>query len=221
MWEARAAHASRMDADAPPRPELSIHAMRMPLDALVLIRYAVLAVFLLALLAALGSWLVRSRRISPFGPVGRALRQATDPLMRPVERRVVRAGGNPVQAGWWLVIAVAIVGVLVISLAQWLLTSWYSVTGAAHRGGRAMLVLAIQVVYDLLFFAMIVRVVASWLGRFRYSPWLRPVYWLTDWIVEPIRRILPTAGPIDFSPLVALLALYLLKLFVLGVLLGA
>jgi YggT family protein len=191
----------------------------MHYDLLVLIRYAVLAAFLVTVLAALGSWLVRTRRISPFGPVGRTLRQVTDPLMRPVERRVVRAGGNPVQAGWWLVIGVAIVGVLIVSLAQWAVSSWYSVTGAAHAGRRAMIALVVQVAYDLLFFAILVRVVASWLGRFRYSPWLRPVYWLTDWIVEPIRRLLPATGPIDFSPLVALLALWALKQFVFQVLL--
>ena len=137
---------------------------------------------------------------------------------RPVERRVVRVGGNPVQAGWWLVIGTAILGILVISVAQWLLASWYSITGAAHAGGRSMLVLAIGVVYDLLFFAILVRVLASWLGRGRYTRWLRPFYWLTDWLVEPIRRILPTAGPIDFSPLVALLVLWLLRQLVFQVL---
>jgi YggT family protein len=191
----------------------------MPDRALLLIRYAVFAAFLLSVLVALGSWLVRTRRVSPFGLAGRALRNATDPLMRPVERRVVRSGGNPVQAGWWLIIGVAIIGVLVVSLAQWVVSSMSTLTGASQAGGRAMLVLAIGVVYDILFFAILVRVVASWLGRFRYSPWLRPVYWLTDWIVEPIRRLLPATGPIDFSPLVALLVLWALKQFVFSVLL--
>jgi YggT family protein len=132
---------------------------------------------------------------------------------------VVRVGGNPVQAGWWLVIGTAVLGILVISLAQWLLTSWYSITGAAQAGGRGVLVLAVSVVYDLLFFAILIRVVASWLGRGRYTKWLRPFYWLTDWLVEPIRRILPATGPFDFSPLVALLVLWALKQFVFQVLL--
>lgn len=191
----------------------------MSANVLLLIRYTVFAVFALAVLVALGSWLVRTRRLSPFGPLGRALRQLTDPVMRPVERRVVRAGGNPVQAGWWLVIGVAILGVLIISLAQWLQGAWYSITGAAQMGGRGMLVLAVGVAYDVLFFAILIRVIASWLGRGRYVRWLRPVYWLTDWLVEPIRRILPSTGPIDFSPLVALLVLWVLKQFVFQVLL--
>lgn len=186
---------------------------------LVVIRYVVFGVFLLAVVLALLSWLVRTRRISPFSAFGRGMRQVTDPVMHPIERLVVRRGGNPVQAGWWLVILVAVIGVLVISLAQWLIESWYDLSGAAQHGPRAMLVLAVGVIYDVLFVAILIRVVASWLGAFRYSRWMRPVYWLTDWIVEPIRRLLPPIGMFDFSPLVALLLLWVLKQFVYRILL--
>jgi len=147
------------------------------------------------------------------------MRQITDPVMHPIERLVVRRGGNPVQAGWWLVILVAVIDVLVISLAQWLIESWYSLSGAAQGGPRAMLILAVDAIYDVLFAAILVRVIASWLGAFRYSRWMRPVYWLTDWIVEPIRRLLPPIGMFDFSPLVALLLLWVLKQFVYRILL--
>ena len=59
--------------------------------------------------------------------------------------------------------------------------------------------------------ASMVRVIASWFGFFRYSRWIRPAYVLTDWLVEPIRRLLPTTGAIDFSPLAALLVLWVLE----------
>ena len=39
---------------------------------------------------------------------------------------------------------------------------------------------------------------------------------LTDWIIEPIRRILPPFGMLDFSPLVAWLVLSLVRGFVLS-----
>src|SRR5881628_27385 len=66
----------------------------------VVVRYGVFSLFVLSALVALASWLVRTKRLSPFGPVGRALRGATEPVLRPVERRLVRLGGNPVHAGW-------------------------------------------------------------------------------------------------------------------------
>jgi uncharacterized protein YggT (Ycf19 family) len=43
---------------------------------------------------------------------------------------------------------------------------------------------------------------------------------LTDWIVDPIRRILPPLGMIDLSPLVAYFALVALHLIA-GILLSA
>src|SRR2546421_8458997 len=86
----------------------------------VALRYLVFAAFAASVLVALASWLVRTRRISPFGALGRTLRTASDPLIRPIETRLVRAGGNPVHAGWWLVVAVAGAGVLLITLWDWL-----------------------------------------------------------------------------------------------------
>ena len=41
---------------------------------------------------ALVDWAVRTRRLNPFGPVARFFRRVVDPMMAPVERRVVRAG---------------------------------------------------------------------------------------------------------------------------------
>src|SRR2546422_3803247 len=70
-------------------------------------RYTVFGLVVLAALVALGSWLVRTRRVSPFGVFGRTLRSVTDPIMRPVERRLVRMGGNPGHAGGWLVVLTA------------------------------------------------------------------------------------------------------------------
>lgn len=186
---------------------------------LLVVRYAVFTVFAIAVLVAVAAWLVRTRRIPPFSTTSKTLRQATDPVLRPIERRVVRSGGTPAQAGWWLVIGVAVVGVLLVSLAQWLVGAWSSFRGAAHGGPRDLVYLAVVIVFDVLFFAIFARVIASWLGAFRYSRWMRPVYWLTDWIIEPIRRLLPPTGMIDLSPLVALLLLWLLKRFVFGVLL--
>jgi YggT family protein len=186
--------------------------------ALLLIRYAAIGAFALAVLAALGSWLVRTRRVSPFRPLGRALRQTTDPLLRPVEARVLRAGGNPVNAGWWLVVGVAIIAVVVVSLAQWLVGAWLSFSHAVYLGPRATLAFVIELVYYVLVIALFARVISSWFGMFRYSRWIRPAYLLTDWIVLPIRRMLPPSGMFDFSPLVAWLVLYLLRLFVFRVL---
>jgi YggT family protein len=47
---------------------------------------------------------------------------------------------------------------------------------------------------------------------------MRPVYALTNWLIDPIRRILPPVGIFDFSPMVAWLILFVVRGFVLGLL---
>jgi YggT family protein len=61
-------------------------------------------------------------------------------------------------------------------------------------------------------------VIGSWLGIGPYRKWMRPFYALTNWLIDPIRRILPPLGVIDFSPMVAWLVLYVVRGFVLGML---
>ncbi|HET9707017.1 MAG TPA: hypothetical protein VFP39_01805, partial [Gemmatimonadales bacterium] len=95
--------------------------------------------FVLALLVAGLSWLVRARKISPFSAVGRGMRNLTDPVINPIERVVVRRGGNPVQAGWWLVILVAVIGVVVLAIAQFVLESGRRLALAAALGPRALI----------------------------------------------------------------------------------
>ena len=141
----------------------------------------------------------------------------SDPVIRPVEGRLVRLGGNPVNAGWWLVVVVAIGGVVLLSLMDWIVGTFYGLSRAAGGGPRAMLAFLIGAVYSVLFAALLLRVVASWFGAFRYSRWMRPAYALTDWLVEPIRRVLPPMGAVDWSPLVAWLALWVLKQVLLSV----
>lgn len=187
-------------------------------EFLTALRFVVFALFASALAVAVASWLVRTRRVSPFGPLGRGLKAVSDPVLKPVEARVFRAGGNPVNAGWWLVVGVAVVGVVGLALIEWLIRTTLVFGWAAQGGPRAVVATAVNLVYRILFLALFVRVIFSWFGVGRYNRWMRPVYWLTDWLVEPIRRVLPPFGMFDLSPLVALVVLWVLRALLLAVL---
>src|SRR3989449_3353013 len=123
----------------------------------VALRYLVFAAFAASVLTALASWLVRTRRISPFGALGRTLRAASEPLIRPVERRLVRAGGNPVHAGWWLVVGVAAAGVVLLSLLNWLAGTLFGAGAAFASGPRVALAFLIVASYNVVFAALVVR----------------------------------------------------------------
>jgi YggT family protein len=184
----------------------------------LVLRYTVFGLVVLSGLVALGSWLVRTRRVSPFGVLGRTLRSVTDPIVRPVERRLVRMGGNPTHAGGWLVVILAVAGILLVSLVGWLVGTLETARAAASGGARGTFSLIVNLAYRILFAALLVRVVATWFGMFRYSKWIRPAYILTDWMVEPIRRVVPPLGSVDLSPLVAMIALSILRQILLSIL---
>ena len=187
---------------------------------LTVLRYAVFGAVALAALAAVASWLVRERHVSPFGPLGRLLRSASNPLLAPVETRLLRMGGNPRNAGWWLVVGVAVIGLLVLALVGWVLKTWLTVSAAARYGPGETVRVIVTGIYYILVAALWVRVIGSWLGAFRYNRWIRPAYFLTDWIVEPLRRVLPPFGAFDWSPLAAWAALWVLKQVILSVVAG-
>ena len=81
-------------------------------------RTLVVVALVYASAVALTHWAVRSRRITPFGAWPRFVRRVSDPVLLPLERRVVRAGGNPQDAPLWLLGIVIVGGLLLLSLVQ-------------------------------------------------------------------------------------------------------
>jgi YggT family protein len=179
-------------------------------------RVVVIVALAYASTVALTHWAVRSRRITPFGAWPRFMRRASDPVLVPLERRIVRSGGSPQDAPLWLVGIVIVGGLLLLSLVQWLAGFAVSLGILAQSGPRAWARFLVSGLFTLLMVALFVRVISSWFGISPYRPWMRPVMLLTDWIIDPIRRILPPFGMIDFSPVVAWLVLSLVRGFVMS-----
>jgi YggT family protein len=105
-----------------------------------------------------------------------------------------------------------------MSLTAWLIDAAVRLSWVAQSGPRMWLETLVSFAFTILMAAILVRVIGSWLGAGPYRKWMRPFYLLTDWLIEPIRRILPPIGMFDFSPMVAWLVLYVVRGFVLGLL---
>jgi YggT family protein len=54
-------------------------------------------------------------------------------------------------------------------------------------------------------FAILLRIIVSWLSSDPYNPIVSLIYGITEPILAPIRRVLPAMGGLDLSPLVALI----------------
>jgi len=183
---------------------------------IVAARIAVIVALAYASAVALTHWAVRSRRITPFGAWPRFMRRLSDPVLVPLERRVVRAGGSPQDAPLWLGGIVIVGGLLLLSLVQWLAGAVAELAIVTQSGPRELVRLLVSGIFTVLMVALLIRVIGSWFGISPYRRWMRPVMLLTDWIIEPIRRVLPPFGMIDFSPLVAWLVLSIVRSFLLS-----
>ena len=184
----------------------------------LVVRTLVILALAYASAVALTHWAVRSRRINPFGPWPRFMRRVSDPVVLPLERRIIRSGGSPQDAPLWLVGLVIGGGLLLLSLTGWLIGTASGIEALAYGGPRAWLRVFVSAAFTVLLAAILIRVIGSWLGIGPYRKWMRPFYVLTNWLIDPIRRILPPLGVIDFSPMVGWLVLYVVRGFVLGML---
>jgi len=56
-------------------------------------------------------------------------------------------------------------------------------------------------------------VLSSWFPVSPYSKWVRWSYVLTDWLIKPLRRVIPLLGMIDITPIVAWFLIGLIQKF--------
>ena len=157
-------------------------------------------------------WAVRTRRINPFNRVARFFRGSVEPAMAPVERMIVRTGGVPSSAPLWTLVAYAVFGIAFVTLLDFLGGIFFQVTAAAQQPSQIGL-LAASWAFGILKLALIVRVLSSWFPISPSSKWIRWSYRLTDWLISPLRRVIPSIGMIDITPIIAWFAIALLQRF--------
>ena len=182
------------------------------LDLLLgVLRPAVFVAGALAAVAAVVSYSVRTRKISPFSPFARLIRDKVDPwLITPMERRIMRAGGTPYAAPWWALAAV-IVGGLVLLSAVGFIRDQIMMLAMMSSSGASLAALLVHWTFSVLKLALFARVISSWVGGSAYSKWWRWSYVLTEWFLGPMRQVIPTIGMIDITVIIAYFGLGILE----------
>lgn len=170
---------------------------------------------------AAADWAVRTRRLNPFGSVARFLRARVDPQLVGIERRVLRAGGRPTATPLWALMVYVIAAMLVLAGLEMISSLLRQALMATTVGGAGLLLLAVRWTFGFLTFALLVRVVASWVPSLGASRWVRWSFGATEWMLRPLRGLIPSLGVIDITPIVAYFALQLLQYLVETILLAA
>jgi len=70
-------------------------------------------------------------------------------------------------------------------------------------------------ILDIYFWMILIRALLSWVNPDPFNPIVQFLERVTEPVLAPIRRIIPPMG-MDFSPLIAALLIYFIKIFVVG-----
>ncbi len=78
----------------------------------------------------------------------------------------------------------------------------------------------LQIGLTIYMWIIIIRALVSWVSPDPYNPIVRALYLLTEPVLRPVRRIMPTRGlGIDLSPIIVILAIIFLQGFLVKTLL--
>ncbi|MCY4578316.1 MAG: YggT family protein [Chloroflexi bacterium] len=69
----------------------------------------------------------------------------------------------------------------------------------------------INILFYVLWAAILGRVILSWINLSPQNPIVVLIYGITEPILAPIRRVLPSMGMLDLSPMIALIVLMVIQ----------
>ncbi len=161
--------------------------------------------FGLYILLILLRFLLQIARADFYNPICQFLVKATNPPLKPL-RRII--------PGLWKIDLASVVLMLALQIcALWLIHlaagRSISIDGLFVLSAAALLALTL----NTFLITILAQVILSWVGPGRHNnPIFSILYSLNEPLLGPARRILPSMSGIDFSPLLVLVAIQLLKI---------
>jgi YggT family protein len=73
------------------------------------------------------------------------------------------------------------------------------------------IVLVVNLLINVLIFAIFARSILTWFPIDRNGPVFQALDFITEPILEPLRRVVPMVGMIDITPMVAILLLFFIS----------
>lgn len=152
--------------------------------------------------------LLEAVRADFYNPIVQLLVRLTDPLLKPLGRLIPSAGRLNLSA-MVLLYVIQLIGLLILMILS-----------GRPPDPLLLAVLAVmrlvRMVLVLYMILILVGVILSWVGHGVRHPIVPLVYQLTEPVLAPIRRMLPSLGGLDLSPLVAIIGIQFL-IILLGV----
>lgn len=169
-------------------------------DAAIFVIQTLCSLYLLIVLLRFILQLVRANF---YNPLCQFAVKATQPLLKPLRRVIPSMFGLDMSS---LVLA------LIVQMALYaviLLLRGYEVDVLFLAPWALIGIFALFL--KILFWAMIISVILSWVAPGSHNPGAELVQQITEPVLAPFRRIVPNLGGLDISPIFAFIALQLLQ----------
>ena len=175
--------------------------------------FLVQTIFGIAILIVMLRFLLQLVKADFYNPASQVIVRATQPILAPMRRVIPGIGGIDVSS---------IVLMLVLQMAETGLLKTMGAYALFNVSTAGLFVWAIADLVELatfvFIFALIVQVILSWVSPGAYNPIIGLLYSFNEPILRPARRVLPSTGGLDFSPLIALIFLNLVQILAVGIL---
>lgn len=172
--------------------------------------FSEIASYLIDTFAGLFYWAVILRflfqlaRADFYNPISQGLVKLTNPLLKPLRRVIPGVMGLDIAA---IVLAMLVKAATLFLL---LLLAHKSVNAVYYVIWPAIYVLVtILNIYYLVIFGSIIT---SFVAQSSHHPAILLINQLAEPVMAPFRRLLPPMGGLDFSPMIALAALYVIRI---------
>jgi YggT family protein len=157
----------------------------------------------LYLLIVLMRFILQLVRANFYNPLCQFIVKATQPLLKPL-RRVIPSMFGLDMSSLVLALIIQMLLIAVILLLKGFMVDWLLLVPWA-------LIALFSLFLNIIFYAMIISVILSWVAPGSHNPGAELVAQITEPVLAPFRRIIPSLGGLDISPIFAFIVIQLLQ----------
>ena len=166
------------------------------------------------LLAVLLRFLLQVAKADFYNPVSQAVIKITDPMVR-VLRTVIPGYKGIDFSSLVLAFAIEAVAICTLIILYGESISNIGYTNIVTWAFAGVLLFIIQIYYYAILASIIMSFVMMFSGSTNPHPLLLLVWQLTEPIMGPVRKIIPSMGGLDFSPIFIFIAIQIIQNFIL------
>lgn len=149
-----------------------------------------------------------------YNPICQFLVRATNPLVVPL-RRILPARGRIDAASFLLAVLIQLLGIIAL----------FAISGGGSLPNPSLLIAwsviaVVGLILKIYFFALIGMIILSWIAPGSANPAAYLLYQITEPVMAPFRRMLPSMGGLDFSPILVFILINVLQIILRNIAMG-